>query len=46
MAATLTKIAIEAAISGIKKGQRVELIDDRERGLRISVGERGGKWSL
>jgi integrase len=46
MATALTKLGIDAAISGIEKGQRVELIDDREHGLRIRIGERGAKWSL
>jgi integrase len=48
MATTLTKQAIEALIARArgKKGPQLELIDDREPGLRIRAGERSTKWSL
>lgn len=46
MAAVLTKATIDAATAKIGKGQRVELIDDREPGLRIRIGERSAKWSV
>lgn len=48
MATALTKQAIEALIARARgnKGPQVELIDDRESGLRIRAGERSTTWSL
>lgn len=44
----LTKQTIEKLIADArgKKGPQLELIDDREPGLRIRAGERSTKWSL
>jgi integrase len=44
----LTKNAIEALISRAKKGAKsqLELLDDREPGLRFRAGERSAGWSL
>ncbi|EQB30140.1 tyrosine-type recombinase/integrase [Sphingobium ummariense] len=48
MATALTKTAIEALIARARgqKGPQLELIDDREPGLRIRAGERSVSWSL
>ena len=46
MALTLTRTAIDAAVARAEKGERVELADDHELGLRIRAGERGAKWSV
>lgn len=48
MTAILTKNAIEAVISRAKKGAKsqIELLDDREPGLRFRAGERSAGWSL
>lgn len=48
MAASLTKNAIEALISRAKDGAetQLELLDDREPGLRIRAGQRVTGWSL
>lgn len=48
MATALTKLAIDAMIARAreKKGPQIELIDDREPGLRIRAGERSATWSL
>jgi integrase len=46
MATILTITAIESAVTKGLKGQRIELIDDREFGLRLRVGARGAKWSV
>ena len=40
MAVTLTKTAIDAAVARGAKGERVELTDDVESGLRLRAGER------
>ncbi|MGN6122862.1 MAG: tyrosine-type recombinase/integrase [Sphingomonas oligoaromativorans] len=45
MGVALTKLGIEAAMAKVQKGGRIELIDEREAGLRIRVGERVAKWS-
>lgn len=44
--AELTKGAIEAALAKSTKGNRLELSDHREAGLRMRVGERAAKWSV
>lgn len=46
MAVMLTKAGIEAAIAKVGAGERIELVDDREAGLRIRAGERSAKWSV
>lgn len=48
MAETLTKKAIEALISQARNGGKaqLELLDDREPGLRFRAGERSAGWSL
>ncbi|MFM7404748.1 MAG: tyrosine-type recombinase/integrase [Erythrobacter sp.] len=46
MAVVLTKTAIDAASARVTKGQRIELHDAKESGLRIRIGERGAKWSV
>jgi integrase len=46
MSLTLTKLGIDAAVAKASKGERLELVDDREPGLRIRAGERGAKWSV
>ena len=46
MGVNLTKAGIEAAITKVRKGERVELHDDREGGLRLRIGERSAKWSV
>lgn len=46
MAVILTKTAIDAAVARGAKGERVELADDVEPGLRLRAGERGAKWSV
>ncbi|WP_449472688.1 tyrosine-type recombinase/integrase [Sphingobium chungangianum] len=48
MAETLTKRAIEALISQARNGGngQLELLDDREPGLRFRAGERSAGWSL
>ena len=48
MAIPLTKTAIEVLIGRARghKGPQLELIDDREPGLRLRAGERSVSWSL
>jgi integrase len=46
VATILTKTAIESAVTKGLKGQRIELADEREFGLRLRVGARGAKWSV
>jgi integrase len=46
MATRLTNTAIESALARRPDGCRIELADDREFGLRLRAGRRGGKWSL
>jgi len=46
VAVILTKAGIEAALAKVAKDQRIELVDDREPGLRIRIGERAAKWSV
>ena len=46
MATRLTNTAIESALARRPVGSRIELADDREFGLRLRAGRRGGKWSL
>lgn len=48
MATALTKTAIDALVARARgqKGPQLELIDDREPGLRIRAGERSASWSL
>ena len=46
MGATLTRIGIDAALARARKGERVELADDGEAGLRFRAGERVAKWSV
>jgi Arm DNA-binding domain len=45
MTTILTITAIESTVPKGLKGQQIELIDDREFGLRLRVGARGAKWS-
>lgn len=44
MADALSKAAISAAVSRVKKGERIRLRDDREPNLLIVVGERSASW--
>lgn len=48
MAENLTRAALDAAIQQARKGQNgpVELLDDREPGLRFRAGDRSASWSL
>ena len=45
MGVALTKTGIEAAMVKVSSGGRIELIDEREAGLRIRVGEKSARWS-
>ena len=45
MGKTLTKVSIDAAVARARVGERVELADDREPGLRLRAGEQSAKWS-
>ena len=48
MATTLNRPAIELLISRarMQAGKQIELVDDREPGLRLRAGERRAVWSL
>lgn len=46
MAVLLTKPGIDAALAKSRNGERVELVDSREAGLRLRAGERDAKWSV
>src|SRR3546814_12031269 len=48
MSTGLTKSEIEAVVAKAwgRKGPQLELIDQREPGLRFRAGERSAKWSL
>ena len=43
--AHLTSQKIETALVAARKGERAELADDREPGLRLRLGRRGARWS-
>ena len=46
MGQAITEQAISTAFERVRLGgERIELIDEAEKGLRLRVGERGAKWS-
>ena len=46
MAVLLTKPGIDAALAKSRNGDRIELADSKEAGLRLRAGERDAKWSV